>query len=335
MNILIHSRAQLGIELGYLNAEGELSNYAIANLLRAPLSRWGLSPKQAVLEHARKNLRACGIDDPNTVNHILQRLVDIGECEEVYVGDDKYLAPANPQWVLVGDGVGAFLGVSQPPVGITVKDEGHHDIIRRIQVDTDESSALLEAAGVQKLSLQEWLSPLGYLGHASRRMGQPARSDQLTLEGFWQLLEEELINDGLMFGREAEIRVLHGAPGKFFGRYNSPQIEGRWTMDLPEGIWCAYRRGFNESHWHPCIISVNSDELRVLDLYNADEWEWALLARGRHFGIEEEVRRNDGNVKLTFSAPSQLRAAMNILGRKGGGWQWNVYTNGPNLWELI
>lgn len=334
MKVRIYSRAQLGVELGYLNAEGELGNYAIANLLRAPLSRWGLAPKQAVLEHARKNLRACGID-PEAVKYILQRLVDIGECEEVYVGDDTYLAPANPRWIFVGDGVGAFLGVSPPPKGIIVQDSDHHDIIRRIQVDTDEASSILETAGVQNVSLQEWLVPIDYIKYGSRRIYRSARSDELSLDGFWQLLEETVINDGLMLGDEAEVRALQGQPGNFFGRYDSPQVEGRWTTDPADGIWCAYRRGYDDAHWHPCIISVNGDKLRALDLYNTDEWKWALLARGRYFGTEEVVQKNEATVKLTFQAPKQLLAAMDILGSRTGAWKWNVHTNSPDLWGFI
>ena len=37
-------------------------------------------------------------------------------------------------------------------------------------VDTDEDAATLELAGVQEVSLADWLVPPGYLRHASRRM---------------------------------------------------------------------------------------------------------------------------------------------------------------------
>ena len=335
MRLQTQSRAQLGAHLGYLDAQVKPSYRAIASLLRAPLSRWGLSPKRAVLEHARAELRAGGVEDVSGVTRVLQRLVDLCECEDLYVGHEPYLAPATPRWISVGDGVSAYLGVSEPPEGLSLVDSGHGDIVRRLQVDTDEDAATLELAGVQEMSLAEWLVPPSYLRHASRRMRKPARSDAVSLGGFWELLEKALTDEGLMLGADAEVRFLGGHPGEFFARRDSLQPEGRWTTDPGEGLWCAYRRGFADTHWHPCIIAVAGHGRRVFDLYDEDEWRWAVLARGRHVGAEEVVRTDGLRVQLTFPAPSQLRAAMDILGRPSGAWAWDVSPDGPDLWRLL
>lgn len=210
MRLRTQSRAQLSTQFGYLDAEGRPSERAIANILRAPLSRWGLSPKRDVLKHARAEFRAGGVEDVSGIPRVLRRLVDIGECEEVYVGHELYLAPTRPRWIPVGEGVSAFLGASEPPDGLSLVDSDYHDIVRRLRVGTDEEVAILELAGVQEVSLSEWLVPPGYLRHASRRMRQPARSDAVTLGRFWDLLEEALTEEGLTVSADAEVRFLGG-----------------------------------------------------------------------------------------------------------------------------
>ncbi len=335
MNLRTLSRPQLGAHIGYLDGEGKPSYRAIADLLRAPLNRWGLSPKRTVLQYVRTELRAFEVEDLSRIPRVLQRLVDIGECDDLFVGHEPCLAPAASRQIPVGDGVSAYLGVPEPPDGLSCVDGDHHDIVRRFRVDTDEDAVTLELAGVEEISLADWLVPLGYISHASRRLRRPARSDEVSLSGFWRLLENVLTEEGLALGTDAEIRMLRGCPGEFFGRHNSMQPEGRWTTDPADGLWCAYRSGYGDSHWHPCIVGISGSVRKVLDLYDEDEWRWAVLARGRCAGPKEVVRADAPTVQLTFPAPNQLRAAMDIVGRPTGAWAWNTSSGGPDPWRLL
>lgn len=335
MTLQTLSRAELGAQLGYLDPEGAASDRAIASILRTLLNRWGLSPKRDVLKYTRAELQSGGAEDVSVVPRVLQRLVDIGECDELYVGTEPFLAPTAPRWISVGEGIASYLGVSDPPTRLSLADCDHRDIVRRLRVDTDEEAATLELSGVQEISLSEWLVPPGYLRHASRRMRQPARSDAVSLGGFWELLEEAHTGEAMVLGGDSEVRVLEERPGDFFGRHNSLQPEGRWTTDPGEGLWCAYRRGYGDTHWHPCIIAVVDGNRRALDLYDADEWRWAVIARGRRIGSEEITRKEDGRIQLTFPAPSQMRAGMDILGTPSGAWAWDVSPGGPDLWQLL
>ena len=335
MKIRIQSRDQLVAQFGYLDDEGKPSKLAIANLLRTPLSRWGLSPKRAVLDHARIELRACGIEDVSGIQRVLDRLVDLGECAEVNVGHETILAPATPRWISVGNSVSTYLGVSEPPDGLEAIENSHNDIVRRLRVDADEGSAILQLAGVREQSLLEWLTPLGYFRHITRRKQEPVRSDHYTLGQFWELLEKAIDEEGLPLDCDSDVRFLAGRPGTFFGRYYSSQPQGRWTTDPGQGLWCAYRRGYGEAHWHPCIVAITGENRRLLDLYNEDEWQWAVLARGRSVGNEEVVQSDGLTVRLTFPVPRQLRAAMDILGRPKGVWTWEVSPGGPDLRKLL
>ena len=335
MSLRTLPRRQLGTHLGYLDDEGNPSDRAVADLLRAPLNRWGLSPKRAVLEYARAELRACGIEDVSSVPRILQRLIELGECDDLYVGHEPYLAPGTPRWIPVGGGFAVYLGAGEPPDDLVLADGHPLDIVRRLRIEADEDAATLELAKAQEMSLAEWLVPLHYFRHASRRKRQPARSDKVSLIRFWDLLEEAVTEEGLPLAPDAEVRALGGRPGEYFGRHFSVEPEGRWTTEPEDGLWCAYRHGYGEAHWHPCIISVAGDIRRILDLYDDDEWRWALLARGRNVGVEEIVRVEGHRIQLTFPVPNQLRAAMDILGRTSGAWAWEVNADGPNLWQLV
>ena len=324
------SREQLGAELGYVNGEG--SARATAELLREPLRRWGLSPKRALLRHAREQLRACGVEDVSEVPQVLQRLISLGECEEVRVGHEPYIAPAPPRWISVGEGTAVFLGVSQPPHELSIAEGDQRDILRRVVVEEEEDLAALEIAGALEVSLSRWLVPLDYHRLASRRLHRASRSDELSLSGYWGVLEEALVSEGLTLSDDAEVRFVGGRPGDYFGDYRASLPEGRWTTDPEPGVWCAYRRGYGDSHWHPCVVAVDEEGMRSLDLYDADEWRWALLARGHSVGVQEVVKVDGRSVRLTFPAPVQLRAAMDILGYPGGAWTWEA---GPAALELL
>lgn len=330
------TKAQLANDLGLLDSCDQVSEHSVANLLRAPLNRWGLSPKRSILKHVRDQLRAGGVDDVGCVPTVLGRLVTLGECAEVRVGNEVYIVPAEPRWLRVGRGVGAYLGASDLPKGVyRLPTASHSDIVQSICVAVDEDAVRLEMAGVREVSIGEWLSPFDYLRYASRRMRRPLKSDSFTLISFWEMLETTLAEEGLSLSADAELRAVTGNPGKYFGRHDATQLEGRWTAVLPDGVWCGFRRGYSDVHWHPTIISVDGQDRRSLDLYDQDEWRWALLARGKRFVSEEVVISEPGRVRLTFPPPKQLAAAMDLLGESTQSWVWDVAPDAPDVWGLI
>jgi hypothetical protein len=332
------TKAQLADHLRLNGESGKVSNRGVASLLRAPLARWGLSPKRAILRYARDQLRAAGLDDAERVAQVFAYMVALGECDEVYVGDELYVAPGEPRWMSVGENSGVYLHVSDPPDGIARASGGdHRDIVQRIRVETDDDAARLQLAGVREVSMAEWLSPIGYLRHATRRLGKSVRSDTVSLASFWDLLESELARQGLPLSADADVRAVTVAADskQFFGRHDAANPEGRWTDVAPDGVWCAFRRGYGEQHWHPTLVAVNGGERRALDLFDRDEWHWALLARGRRFGSDEIVRRSNGSAHLTFPAPSQIRAGMDLVGVPTSAWGWELHPGAPDLWALL
>lgn len=329
-------KAQLADEIGLLTLDGDVSERAVADQFRRVLARWGLSSERDVTKYVRDQLTAVGIRNATCVPKVLRRLQDLRELDRVYVAREPYIAPSKPCWVPIGERAAAFLGVKGPPTGIQVApSENPFDIVQRINVESDEEATQLHLAGAQELSLAEWFSPSGLMVHAARRLRRPARSDQLNLGKYWSLLEELLSKEGLPLSPDAEIRTLTGEPGKFFGRYDSAEPEGRWTEAPPEGVWCAFRRGYGETHWHPTIISVDTEMRRAMDLYDHDEWRWALLARGKELAMEEVIHVEENSVRLTFPPPTQLQAALNLLGSSYRPWTWELESGAPDVRQFI
>ena len=339
MRLDVITRESYAHRLGVVGEDGEIPRRALAALLRTPLERWGISPRSAVLRHVREQLEAAGIRDraSTMVTEVLDNLVRIGDCVEVDAGKERYVAPALPRWVPTGEGTGALLGVAPVPPDINeLPSANNRDLVRRIRVQDDDDLAALHMAGIHKTSISEWLRPFEYLRHATRRKGRVLRNDEVSLSQFWELLETTLADDGLPLGDEAEVRAVTGEPGTFFGRHHAEFCEGRWSDSVPNGLWCAYRRGYGASHWHPILLSVDGDKRRGLDLFDLDEWRWALLARARRIGLDEQVERINGEIRLQFPVPRQFADAMDILGPRHAPWTWAIGSGAPDPWsELV
>jgi hypothetical protein len=335
MTIETLTRFQFASELGYTDLEGKPSERAIAQFMRDAMGRWGMCPKRALLKHAREQLRAADVAT-DTVPRVLERLVALGECAEVAVGNEAYVVPAEIRWVTSGGGLAVLLGpVVAPAETPLLTPLAPSDVAVRVHVESEEQAATLEAHGARQVSLAEWLHPPGFLHHVARRTGDAIRIDQVALATFWEHLIDAVGKEGLQIAPDADVRAVVGEPGGFFGQHAAATLEGRWRVDLPDGIWCAYRRGHGEGHWLPTLISVEGDERRAFDLFDGDEWRWALLARSRAVGPAELVRRSGEEVHVTWPLPAQLRAALDIVGIPSGTWRWRLADDAPDLWALL
>jgi hypothetical protein len=264
------TRAQFASELGYNGAGGDANPRAIARSMRDAMRRWGLCPKRALLKHARDQLRAGDVPTV-TVPQVLERLIALGECAEVAIGHETFIAPAEPRWIASGANLAVMLGpVDVPPEIAWVEPLEPTDVSLRVQVVGEEQAAVLEARGARQISLAEWLHPPGYVRHVARRSDDAVRIDRFDLVTFWGHLTAAVAEEGLQVDRDAEIRLLAGAPGGFFGRHAAATLEGRWQDSAPDGIWCAYRRGHGEAQWLPTLVSVDGDDRRAFDLFDED-----------------------------------------------------------------
>jgi len=331
------TRAELARDRGFVDADGNPSARAIAQLLRDASGRWGLCPRRALFRHAREELRSGDIPT-ELVPAVLERLLALGEMAEVTIGHEIFIAPTEPRWIAIGGGRAALIGPLTLPAGsglVEVSGLSPDDVVVRFVIETEECAACLDAAGARQVTLEDWLHPVGYLGHILRREGNAVRGDQCSLARYWERLVAAVAEEGLLLGPDAELRVVVGLPGSFFGRHTASSVEGRWAERAPDGVWCAYRRGHGDNRWLPTLVSVDGDELRALDLFDDDEWRWALFARSKVLGVEEVVQRIAGEEGVTWPLPAQLRAAMDLIGVPVGPWRWKVAEGAPDVWSLL
>ena len=335
MSIDILTKSAFARELGYVDEEGTPSKRTIAQLLRNAIGLWGISPKRAVLKYARDELRAADVA-VDSVPQVLERLISFGECVEVSIEHDQFIVGAEPRWIAIGGGRAVLLGPLALPTGVIPVDSLlADDIAIRVELGSEDMAAALDAAGARQVSLEEWLHPTDFLRNIARREWSAVRSDQWDLPKYWDQLVSTLCNEGHLLGPDAQVRALVGAPGDFFGRYSAETVEGRWRENPPDGIWCAYRRAHGDNRWLPTMVSVEGEVNRALDLFDSDEWRWALLARSKALGITEVVTQAHGEQRVTWPLPAQLRAAMDIIGIPAGPWRWQISEDGPDLWSLL
>ena len=335
MTVETLTRAEFARQLGYVDLDGNPSARAIAQLLRDAMGRWGLSPRRALFRFARDQLRA-GHVPVDRVPEVLDRLVSLGECAEVAIGHELFIAPAEPRWIAIGDGRAVLLGPIAVPAGLSrVMGLPPEDMVVRVTLDSEEMAGELYAGRGRQVSLEEWLHPCDYLRYVARREGGAVRGDQWDLARFWERLVSAIDEEGLLLGPDAEFRAVVGSAGGFFGRHAAPCVEGRWVEQPPSGVWCAYRKGHGDDRWLPTLVSVDGDERRALDLFDDDEWRWALLARSKAVSAAEVAQCGNGEVCMTWPLPTQLRAAMNIIAVPAGSWRWRIAEDAPDLWSLL
>lgn len=339
MTLTIINREKLALELKLITEDGALSTRGIAELLRRPLTRWGLSPRRTIVRFAREQLEAAGLAERITsseVGKVLDRLQDMGECQEVFVGHERYVVPCTPRWVPTGEQTATLLSVDSVPHGVVILDSGNQDdVAKRIRVANDDDRVALHIAGVKQCSLEEWIRPFDYLRHGGRRLCRPVRNDTLPLAAYWEVLVESISQEGRLLGEDAEVRILSGQPGLFFGRHDGTNCEGRWTTVAEDGVWCGYRQGYNDAHWHPVLVAIDGPEKRILDLYNRDEWCWALLARGRAMSAIERIDHDGLSLRLSFPPPKQLLTMLDLLGTRSGSWSWAVTKEVSDIWSYL
>jgi len=176
---------------------------------------------------------------------------------------------------------------------------------------------------INAMSFSEWIGPADFHSHLARRVGSHTGS---TIREFWRCLTDALTQDGNPLD-PITLRAVVGSPTAtgFFGRHNAPRVSGRWASTVPDGTWCGVRPGRNPNEWHPVLAKVEGATTRALDLYNWDEWAWALLARGIVTGMPEYSNWRNGILTFEHPVPMQFVRAMRLLGGPGQRpWTWQV-----------
>jgi hypothetical protein len=335
----ISSRTALATSIGLVDADGNPSLIGVAELFRSVLSRWGLSSRKSIVRHCAKQIDAAGLREifpPEAVNDALDELIMRGEIQAVFVGHERFIAPSYPRWIRTSDDDGVLLGVAALPPGVQRGSPlSSTDTARRITGLSTGGVELLAMSNIEEISISEWLQPLQYRKFVHRRQDRPVRDHEMNLANYWSFLCAKASEEGSPIADDSYIRYLHGDPGGYFGRYSAPSLEGRWADEVGEGFWCAYRKGYSETHWHPCIVKSTGSERRCLDLYDHDEWKWAIIGRANLYGYVESIQQVNEEIRVSFPLPTQISTLLDLVGVSVGTWRWRVSPCFPLLRSLL
>ncbi len=305
-------RQRLGFEVDYaaLPAVG-----SVAAAARTCIRSWRSPTRARVTAYLHRQLIAAGFDEdqvPDRVTDVVDALIDIGDVTAVRLDGKASLVPSRRTWVRFGKAAYAVLGEATDDSPI------EHDHRRYARL----ASSVPDTAF--PLSFSDWLGPAGFRSHLARRMNGHADG---TISEFWATLSSVLHHEGAPLDSSRLRAVIRppGAQNCFFGRHNLPAVSGRWALAVPDGIWCGVRPGRNPNEWHPVLARVEGTQVQALDLYNWDEWNWALLARGVALGATERSTWQNGVLAFEHPVPAQFIRALRLIGGPGKqAWTWQI-----------
>ena len=328
-------RQALRLEVG---ADGMPTHSSIAHAICRAVERWQLVPTARVIAHIRKQLAAAGLtseDGVARVTEVYERLALLGVVEPVDLAGRAHCARAEPRWIRLSDDLAVLTGTTSAlkiPVALS---RAGADLLANLVVKFNpnhlDTLAYLKAQGVREWTLGDWRGELGFVEHLLRRNG---KSSAPTLENFWEVLIGTMADDGLQLSADAAVRVVAGCPGDYFGTGVGAKPEGRWTAAPFDGIWCGVRAGYSEKHWQPILLKVDGEQRVALDLYDFDEWKWALLARGLALTNPERSKRTGDTVAFSYPLPEDIIRLLLLVAESRSGWTWKVPRDVPDVWTL-
>jgi len=305
-------RSRLNLETA---ADGRPAIGSVADAARACVRAWRSPARARVTAYLHGQFIAAGFEEELVrarVGEVIDALIEVGDVIPVRLSGKASLVLSRPQWVRIAADDYAFLGQDDAAMPALRSTAG---FVRR---------GVASAEHATPIELTEYMGPPGFRRHLARRTGGTGDG---ALAEFWATLSATLRHDGQPLDA-TQLRAVVDPPGTHdgrFGRYNQPTVSGRWKTAAPDGTWCAVRPGRNPNEWHPILVRVTGTEVQSLDLFDWDEWDWALLARGNALGVPERATWSGGTLSFEHPVPAQFRRALRLLGAPGAwAWTWEM-----------
>ncbi len=304
-------RQRLGFEP---SAGGMPGVGSIAEAVRTCIRLWRSPARARVTEYIRRQLIATGFEAEQVrdcVADVIDALIDIGDVTVARIDGRTCLVLSRSNWVNIGDATYVGLGKVPQESGIAI------DSCRFAR------TASTVPPTATPMNFFDWLGPGDFRSHLRRRSKSQTGG---SIGDFWDFLTIALEQEGTPID-PTQLRAVVASPSVngYFGRVSFEGVSGRWTSSVPKGTWCGVRPGRNPQEWHPVVATVDGSESRVLDLYDRDEWKWALLARGVSLGMPERSSWQNGVLAFEHPIPAQFTRALRLLGEPGRrGWTWHM-----------
>ncbi|WP_227243247.1 hypothetical protein [Paraburkholderia caribensis] len=304
-------RQRLGFET---DSAGAPAVGSVAAAARACIQSWRSPARARVTTYLHRQFLAAGFEEEQPrdyVKDVIDALIDIGDVTRVRLDAKDSLLLSSPSVVSISDEAFIVLG----------RVDDHLLAGSSSSLYARHTSSLPVA--IKATSFSEWIGSADFHSHLARRVGSQTGG---TIREFWHCLTDALTHDGNPLD-SMKLRAVVGSPTPtgLFGRHNAPGVTGRWASTVPDGTWCGVRPGRSPNEWHPVLAKVEGTATTTVDLYNWDEWAWALLARGIVTGMPEYSNWRNGILAFEHPVPTQFVRAMRLLGGPGERpWTWQV-----------
>lgn len=292
---------------------------SVADAARACMRAWRSPARARVTAYLHRQFIAAGFAEDlvrRRVSDVIDALIDVGDATPVRLSGQASLVLSRPRWISIASQDFAFLGKDDAEVPMA---RGAAGYVRRAVRPADHAT------------VEEFVSFMGvpgYRRHLARRTGGNGDG---ALGELWATLVSAARHDGQPLDA-SKMRVVVDPPGShdgYFGQHSQPTVSGRWRVEAPEGTWCGVRSGRNPSEWHPILISILGSDVQSLDLFDWDEWNWALIARGSVLGAPERSEWTAGTLSFQHPIPAQYLRALRLLARPGERrWTWAIDEGG-------
>ena len=300
------------------DAGGDVRLDDLADLIRLCVHRWGSARPTDVRAHVHRVLDGVGLLTDvgrERTKRALSWLAETGDLGEALVEGQPRLLRALPVVVSCGDRAflsGTVTSIPEPVETTAGAEDAQEASFTRWLGGGEEQLELLLSHGFREVSLGQWLGPAESGGHLARRGVERTA----PLRRLWGAIEERFEAGADRASSSVGFRIVAGAPGGFFGRRDRDERDARWRdpAHAPDGLWLGSRGGYVEAQARPVVALVRSGEVRsALDLYDWDEWSWALLSRGAATGDPEQVRRlGTRELQQRCELPKQLRRLLQV-----------------------
>jgi hypothetical protein len=307
---------QVRERLGYGPASDERVQIApLAAMVRTCVGNWRSPARARVSAYLHRQIAAAGYAEEHArdrVRDVIDALIDIGDLISVRLDGNLSLVRSRATSVLISPRETVLLGED----GREMPAAESWRYARSLSRASDDR---------QCERFEQWVGPAEFRSHQSRRSGVGSATG--TIREYWSVLASALRHDGSPIDATMVRAVIGPASAQisYFGRHNLPTVEGRWSSEVPPGIWCGVRPGRNAGEWHPILVQVEDGRMQALDLFDWDEWNWALLARGIAVGPAERSAYSAGVLAFEHPVPRQFIRALRLLGGPGERpWTWRL-----------
>lgn len=334
-----------------LAGAGPLPTYrGLARLMREHVAR-SAPMRQAELTRKLKRLcRAAGFEEKGTqdrLKEVLEQLLAVGDIVSIYsegglspqpqeeadldssepidpvkpLAEGAYLVPGLltlvrfERVVLV---TGSWPG-DRAPYDLQSEEDSMGSVARWCRLES--ASGVLNGYSITDA---DWSTPDDWLGRypvaelLEDRLGETRDSKQdlkAQRAQLWELIQGELRPERA--GAGENVRLIAGAPGGFFGRYQD--LSGRWrhAKACPDGTWLGVRVqkvGSKQERPTAMLGVMRGGELvESTDVRSWEEFRWALLSKGEVEGQPEQLVVEGDSLRQTCPLPTLLQRLLLLL----------------------